>query len=677
MPGPANDDFVNATVVVGDSGTVSGIDLTDATVQAGEETFSGFITRTVWYGFTAPTKGHLVITNAAASAFALLWTGASVATLGQLNGVGPGSGQFAQGVEAGATYWLSIADDGSSVTPSSFDWRFYSPPDNDDIANAVLLEGASGSVAGTTLGATLDTPYDPLGDAEGLYDSVWYKLQLPGQWSPEWQLRVAFDSPADGFRLLYPISTLPGKTLPFNPIDGFSVWDTIFPGDTDEFQIDPPADDRMLYIGVGDSGSPADFSFSWHLITPPTRVFGGSRFYESPPWRFIVTDLDTNTLTFLDHIGMDRSVTITRAAARVISVRVPSDNPEVNIPAVVDGDPFVSEGTRLIYAFRRESRINGAEHPWVIRAAGIVLDVTDAADSDAATSTVTAYDPWKYLYRRPVLLEDGSYPKEQGRIYPAGATANEIIVDQLDLAILESGFFTDYGQTAYYGGTIETCDPLPDDGDGVSLRVTAGTSIGELLDTLVATGTCDVVFDPIYDPVNRPGILCEMSIYQRAGTFRPNAVMGWDRWPRSVVQLSRQIDGTQRANRMRFFTSQGLPVPEQDDAASIAKFGDYWASQNLSGALSLAAVRTIAERQLALLKAGQITYSLTPAAERAPLLFEEYREADTVPIYASERFRAPVDEQVLRIESIPIVIGDDELERVNAMLVSFVPESGS
>src|SRR6185369_6098730 len=106
---------------------------------------------------------------------------------------------------------------------------------------------------------------------------------------------------------------------------------------------------------------PAAFSFSWWFIPPPTKVFGQNRFYEAPLWRMIVGDLEDNTLTFLDRLALDRSVTVTRAAARVISGRVPSDNPEVNIPTPdPDGEPFLSEGTRIVSCFRREAPAGSA-----------------------------------------------------------------------------------------------------------------------------------------------------------------------------------------------------------------------------------------------------------------------------------------------------------------------------
>jgi hypothetical protein len=469
----------------------------------------------------------------------------------------------------------------------------------------------------------------------------------------------------------------------FGPLDVLYGVATSFPSTL--FTVGPPngfSEYPLTSLGNFPDMEPWD-GLAWSLSggptpPPPTPVFGRSRYQETPPWRMIVGDLEDKTLTFLDRLALDRSVTVTRAAARVISGRVPSDNPEVNIPAPApDSEAFLSEGARLVSCFRREAPSGSGEPPWVIRARGIVLSLTDDADSDHATSTFTAYDPWKYWYRRPILNDVGAVSDFS---YVAGTRADEIILDQFSKALaFGDTIFTDFGQTlGFYTGTIEATEPLADGGDGLAMTFRAGTTLGEMCDLLVATGTCDIVNDPIYDIANRPGLLTQTSIYRSAGEFRANAVMGWDRWPRSLVQLSRQVEGTERANEVQMYAGQGGPaVSLQTDAASLARFGEYWALQYLPGVPSLAGAHLIAQRQLALLKDGQYTYTLSPASERAPLLFEEYREADTVPVYASDRFRDPISGVPVRVESIPIVIGDDEQERVNQILVSFAPESGS
>jgi hypothetical protein len=58
---PANDDFVNADTMVGDSGSIAG-DTSCATLEASEPTTGAKNTDTVWYKWTAPFRGTLTLT---------------------------------------------------------------------------------------------------------------------------------------------------------------------------------------------------------------------------------------------------------------------------------------------------------------------------------------------------------------------------------------------------------------------------------------------------------------------------------------------------------------------------------------------------------------------------------------------------------------------------------------
>lgn len=402
--------------------------------------------------------------------------------------------------------------------------------------------------------------------------------------------------------------------------------------------------------------------------------FGLGRFYEAPPWRFVVTNLESEIQTWLDKLALDRSVTKTRGQATVIDTGVPADNPEVNILAL-DGDPFVAEGTRLVFAFRRE----GGTPPWRIRAAGIVLGLRDNADSDVSISTVTAYDPRQLLWRRPVTSDDaGTLPEDTlGLVYLA-ASADAILTEQLDRMLAwetaegnplpDAGL--DWGQTYFYTGTIEATPAIDE------ITLSRGTSIGELMGKLEETGTCDLVIDPVWDPVNRPGIVGQLSIYERAGSARYAAVFGWDTFPKNLVGIDRVTDGRERVNDLQFYAGQGgAPVAPVTAAGSLAKFGRYFAQQFFPGQVSVAAVEAISDRVLALQRNGQTTFALNAAAERAPIPLSEFDIFDTVPVYASNRLREATA-TMLRVESIPILIGDDQLERVGQLLVSIDPESG-
>lgn len=425
-------------------------------------------------------------------------------------------------------------------------------------------------------------------------------------------------------------------------------------------------------------------AMAWYIpATPPPA----SRHFQSPFWRFVVLDRDTfETLSFLDQFATSRTATFTLNQPAVATGKVPSDNPEVNIPwPTVDDDPFVAEGVRVLYGFRREGTL--ADPPvWVARFAGMVMQIEDTAETDTAYSHFTAYDPWQYLLSRPVCNADGSLPGPNGISFTA-ADANTIALELLLNTITNQGDVgidagVAWGGTGFYTGTIETCD-------AIDINFPQGTSVGQAWQTLTQMNVCDIVLDPIYDPTNRPRYLVQFNIYAQAGSPQDSAIFAWDRPSRSLVGLSRLIEGgTQRANVVKFFAGQGgsatggQTIATQTDAASIAKFGEYWRQQFFPNQTVAAAVLALAQAQLELSQAGRVTVALTPAPERSPQPLLEYNLGDRVPVYASDRFRAPIPpadvsssdtQNYQRIYGIPIEIGDDSIERVRQLLTA-IPE---
>jgi len=404
------------------------------------------------------------------------------------------------------------------------------------------------------------------------------------------------------------------------------------------------------------------------------------RFYESPPWRFVVTDLDGVILTWMEKYASTIRVERNFGTPSSIQFTVPDDNPQVNIEAD-DGSPFLEEGNRLVYGFRRDCNVIASDmaQPWICRASGAALIAEDVGDADVPRGTFTFYDPWQVLYKAPVRDSDGGLPEQPGRVYPAGTRYDQIIVDQLDLMStnvlpgvpIGSAFaFLDWGQTAEYGNTtgmqIEATAALAED-----TTYQVGMSIGELITNLVATGDVEVLFTPIWDPRNRPGYTHELGVYTTAGTHRPNAVFAWDRWPRTLVGINRIRDGRERQNRIFYHASQGGPsVPEQRDPASVIEFGEYVSQQFFPGNESIASVTAMARRTLTLQSEGLITYKLSPTSALAPVPFVQYEPGDTVPVWSGDRLRRPILGDAVRIQSIPVEIGEDQLERVNGLLVS-------
>lgn len=451
---------------------------------------------------------------------------------------------------------------------------------------------------------------------------------------------------------------------------------------TNELETDDSMIGCTLIFGViahnpaGDSAE--GFSAAFGPIT--ANVPAARRFYQPPPWRFVVLDLQTfETLSFLDHIATQRSVTFVLNGPAVAIGVVPSDNPEVNIPwPAADDDPFVSEGTRALLGFRREGLTGSDEDgPWVIRYAGMILQLEDVAESDDAFTHYTAYDPWQYLMSRPVCNLDGSLPGEDGISW------SETRVDVVALEILRNSIFQSgsvhidagnaWGGTTDYAGTIEECAEI-------DINFAAGTTVGEAWQQLTQLDLIDIVLRPIYDPINRPGYLVELDISTQAGSFQDDAIFAWDKPSHSLTGISRVEDGTQRSNIVKFFAGiggsgiNGRNIGPSTDAASIAKFGTWWRITFWPGQDVAGAVNSLAETQLALAKNGRTTVAISPAPQRSPIPFQEYYLGDRVPVYASRRFRKPIPEgeeiEYQRIYGIPIQIADDQTETITSMLTA-------
>ena len=403
-------------------------------------------------------------------------------------------------------------------------------------------------------------------------------------------------------------------------------------------------------------------------------------FYSSPLWKFLVTKtLTPNTevgggssdqsagavVATLQRIGSQRTVTRILNASAVATATLPSDNIRVFLPDGDDGFPKVASGVRDLIGLRRESL---TVPYYTVRYAGTIDQIQDAAAQDDARTTVTAHDPWQYLFSRPVRNGAGALPGVDGLSY--SATTGDIIARQLldnTIAIdgnarIDAGVA--YGGTAFYTGTIETTSAL-------TINFQQGMMVGEAWKQLVQTNTMDIVLEPIYDPINRPGYLAQLSIYVQAGTNRYNKILGWNSTPRSLVDLSRLIDHTQQANTVQFYYGQGgPPATPQSDATSALVYGEYWAQQFLPGQTVAVATEALAELQLQLRKDGKTTVSVSPAPERSPRPFVDYDIGDRLLVEAkASGFRQNLN-GLIRIYGIPLNISDDSLESVQSMLVA-------
>ncbi len=373
--------------------------------------------------------------------------------------------------------------------------------------------------------------------------------------------------------------------------------------------------------------------------------------YEEPLWRFVVTNLDLEIITFLDSLSRDRRLEFTLNNPAMATGTVPSDNPEVNISQA--GHAFLSEGRRCLLGFRRE----GGTPPWVIRFAGIILQLEDSVDEDSspsAISTYTAWDPWKYMMVRPVLRADGSLPGPSGVTFVT-TPANEIATALLDRTFLY------HGETHIMTGNVQTCPEVP------RITFAQGSSVGEAWQQLCEAGWCDITMTPVYDPIGHPSKLVAIGISELAGRTRPRSSFAWAIAGENLSAMGRLIDGTQRANEYQGYAGQGGPPADAllVDPTSVLSFGEYWAQEWFPGK-SVEAAAAIATERLAVRKNGITTYKVSPLPEPSPRPFIDYALGDCVPVWASDRLRAPVAVGQ-RILTIPIEIDDSGVERVSEL----------
>lgn len=425
----------------------------------------------------------------------------------------------------------------------------------------------------------------------------------------------------------------------------------------------------------------------------------GRRFFESYFWRFVIANLNCETITMLDRLASNRHITKTLGDAMESGLSAPSDNIRVNLP-YTDGDPKLDEGTRILFGFRHEG--TGV---WQCRSSGIIMQAHDFQDGDTVMTDITAWDPWRYLDFLPIInpeqivdptvsLQGVKYWSStySGKPKPSNVadwTVDQVIINQLTLAeFYYNPLFIDYGQT-FNGVTYHNPIPngpvvFPNGIQGIGFA--NGQSVGQALRDCIpdsGRGYCDIVLQPVYDPENRPGIISELSIYPRvdpstgkisngfgAGTQKNNVIMSWDRTPSTLSAIDRLQDGTQRANNIQNYHSRGgPPVPLKLDPVSLAKYKAYFHTQffPIQGG-QVEELEDLATAALLFRQSGVETLTMTPTPERAKVALLDFDIGDTVQVFSSVNMRKPIF-SYYRVHQIPIQITDEALESVQAMTV--------
>lgn len=408
------------------------------------------------------------------------------------------------------------------------------------------------------------------------------------------------------------------------------------------------------------------------------------RFFRPPPWRFVITNkFASTTLTLFDRLCYDATLEIDLNTPTRLTGSVPADNFEVNEVAS-DDHPVLSEGDRLMYAFRRDGV--APDPPWTCRAAGTIFKLRDIGDAENPRSQFTVLDPWAELYRRPCVDENGDLPGPSGLNFldaqgPGGANwqwgtiALALLKWSIDAhgpigldagdgsRIGEGDTYQDWSGTADFTGFLAETDET-------EWNVQRGKSVGQVWDDLCASDKLDLFLYPLYDPVNRPSFTHELNVCaeprvvgQALMVERPNAIFAYDKPPRTLSRIEREVDGLQRANSIVFYNRFGIADSLKQDAVSIARYGEYWYEQNFPDVkLDTDQIARWAEGQLNIRKHGWRTVVPTPHPQQPPEPFLEFNVGDFVPVYSSNRLR----------EILPSEDMTNEFQRMFGMTLSLM-----
>jgi hypothetical protein len=189
----ANDNFANAQVISGSTGTTTGNN-NGATGEPGEpEHYTVYATpSSVWFKWTPTQTGTATFdfSMTGQTAAGAAYTGTSLTTLVRL--AANASGYLSFPATSGATYYIALGTAYDSTARGNFtlSWRTLL---NDNFANAQLLAGNSGSVSGNNYSATGE-PGEPVHfSTSGTHTSVWYR------WIPTQSGTAIFDTAGSNF----------------------------------------------------------------------------------------------------------------------------------------------------------------------------------------------------------------------------------------------------------------------------------------------------------------------------------------------------------------------------------------------------------------------------------------------------------------------------------------------
>ena len=167
----SNDDFSNRIVLVGTNLTVTG-DNTGASHEPGESNHNTICSHSLWYSWTAPANGSLVVTSSSSVMYAFnqLYTGTTMASL--VNATPDPTMAGAYEVTAGTTYQIDVDSGGYQFGAFTLSLQLTPRPVNDAFANRIPITGNLVHLQASNIGATREFGERLPPNAQG--DTIWW-----------------------------------------------------------------------------------------------------------------------------------------------------------------------------------------------------------------------------------------------------------------------------------------------------------------------------------------------------------------------------------------------------------------------------------------------------------------------------------------------------------------------
>src|SRR5439155_1348443 len=182
----SNDNFANATVVSGTTGTTTG-STAGMTKEAGEPNHAGNAGgHSIWYRWTAPGGGTVTIDTFGSSFDTLLaaYTGTALTSLAVVASNDDAAGRLQSQISftavSGTTYSIAVDGYGGASGAVTLTWKLASAgsTSNDMFSSAAALTGSSGTWTGSNASATKEAGEpNHAGNAGG--HSIWFSWTAP------------------------------------------------------------------------------------------------------------------------------------------------------------------------------------------------------------------------------------------------------------------------------------------------------------------------------------------------------------------------------------------------------------------------------------------------------------------------------------------------------------------